>query len=85
MSNIAVQISESQARYLAINNLEAYANDTPNPDDYYTYPEVAGANFAFGTYGAPFVMSGTLNNLTGQLSHSSGSFPINKSKKMFPR
>lgn len=84
MSNIARLISQADARSLASMGKEAYVNDASNPDRYFTYPDVAIAN---GISGGDFPMSNAENNLTGQVTYNSldGSYPIIKTKKMFPR
>lgn len=63
-------------------NEDAFVNDTTNPDRYFTYPDVAAR---LGVGGTDFIMSEAENALTGKLEYSAGTWPVNKTKKMFPR
>lgn len=82
MSNLARLISQANARSLASMGEEAYVNESAAPDRYFTYPDVA---IRLGVGGSDFPMSEAENALTGKLGYSGGTWPVNKTKKMFPR
>lgn len=84
--NYAYPITETEARGLAMASVKAFVNDAPTPDDYYTYPDIA-VNMSGFDPTRIFVVSAPLNALTGQLKYDSvtGTYPVDKTKKMFPR
>lgn len=85
MSNVVARISEAQGRALAIDNEEVYVNDSAAPDRYFTYIDVATR--VFGSQWTPYTLSDGENSLTGKMTYDStaGTYPINKTKRMFPR
>lgn len=84
--NYAYPITETEARGLAMASIKAFVNDSPNPDEYFTYPDIAFSMAGFDP-SRIFSMSGAENALTGQLKYdaAAGTYPVNKTKKMFPR
>lgn len=82
MTGLAKLISQANARSLASMDQPAFVNDVANPDRYFTYPDVARE---FGISGTEFLMSEGENDVTGLLEYSNGSWPVIKSRKMFPR
>lgn len=77
-------ITQANARSLASMGQPAFVNDTSSPDRYFTYPDIGDL---YGVAGGDFPMSNAENLLTGQLTYdaSSGTWPVNKSKRMWPR
>jgi hypothetical protein len=85
MAKISRLISQADARSLASMNQRSYCNDTPTPNRYFTYPDLA---VTYGISGTDFDMDVTGENpFTGQVTYdaATGSWPVNKSKKMWPR
>lgn len=86
MSDKIRLISQSAAQGLASTGQKAFVNDTPTPNRYFTYPEIANLN-GIGTPSSDFIMSPSENSLTGLLMYhsSTGTWPVDKSIKPFPR
>lgn len=84
--NYAYPITETESRGLAMAGIKAFSNEAPTPDDYYTYPEIAFNLTGFNP-ARIFSMNSALNALTGQLKYDAvtGTWPVDKTKKMFPR
>ena len=83
--NLSYPLTEIEARGLVMLGYPSFADDSKNPDEYFTYYDIALLHISGFDGSKVFNMSAAQNNLTGQLTYSSGTFPINKSKKMFPR
>ena len=85
MSKPAVLISQADAEDLARASEPVFINDTANPDRYMTYPDVA-SSAGITPLSPPFDVTSE-NPLTAQLTYnaSDGTFPIIRTKRMYPR